>query len=121
MSILLVTFFYLDYAFPVYRKLVGIESYWSGHYPHEVLLHLLVLKGSNIVVVRPLPSWSCYYVFISTDCDKKVLSLSLFGLTNQVKASVLFFASDPTQRKAHLFAIPIVITTLFDMQFLLLT
>ena len=90
MSILLVTFFYLDYAFPVYRKLVGIESYWSGHYPHEVLLHLLVLKGSNIVVERPSPSWSCYCVSISTNCDKKVLSLSLFGLTNQVKARVLF-------------------------------
>jgi len=77
---------------------------WRGHHPLEVV-------PLEVVIVFPL-------ALIAT---KKVLSLSLFGLTNQVKASVLFFASDPTQRKAHLFAIPIVITTLFDMQFLLLT
>jgi len=46
---------------------------WRGHHPLEVV-------PLEVVIVFPL-------ALIAT---KKVLSLSLFGLTNQVKARVLF-------------------------------
>lgn len=51
------------------------------------LYDLLVIAVSNIVVEWPLVLMSCYCVAVNADCDKKC---SLFGLTNQIKASIIF-------------------------------